>query len=466
MLQAKISIIDMQCSNLASVRAAFERLGAETELVRDAAAVSSAERLVLPGVGAFARGMDRLRELGLEDALRARCAEGRSLLAICLGLQLLCRSSAEAPGVDGLGVVDAKVEALDAPDLPLPQLGWNRVRAASRSEASALEPERWAFFANGYGVRGEPEGWEVATSRYGPDFVAAMRRASVLACQFHPELSGDYGRELLQSWLAQDLVPARRGPALRVIPCLDLDGGRVVKGVRFSNLRDAGSPLERAVLYEEQGADELVLLDVSATLEARAHATAVVGELRARLALPLTVGGGVRSEDDAARLLDAGADKVAINSAAVERPEIVAELAERFGSQCVVVSIDAARRELGGVAKAAWEVRTRSGSHASGLDAVAWAARVAELGAGEILVTSHDRDGTKSGYDCALLRAIRAACALPLVASGGASSAQDMVEAVEAGASAVLAASIFHDGERSVASVKQELMRAGLELRP
>ncbi len=249
--------------------------------------------------------------------------------------------------------------------------------------------------------------------------------------------------------------------AIRIIPCLDVRDGRVVKGVKFQGLRDAGDPVERAASYEHQGADELVLLDVSATPEGRGHGVETVRAVRAELGIPLTVGGGVRAIEDAARLLDAGADKVAVNTAAVQRPAILAELSERFGRQCTVLALDAARREAGG-----WEVVTRSGTHRTGLDAVEWAREAVELGAGEILLTSWDRDGTRAGYDCELLTAVCDAVRVPVIASGGADHPGHLIEALEAGASAVLAASIFHDGDMTVADVKAALIAAGLEVRP
>ncbi len=249
-------------------------------------------------------------------------------------------------------------------------------------------------------------------------------------------------------------------PTLRILPCLDVRDGRVVKGVRFQGLRDAGDPAERAAAYAGQGADELVLLDVSATPQGRAHAVDTVAAVRAVLPIPLTVGGGIRAVADAVRLLEAGADKVAVNTAAVARPALLTELADRFGVQCIVLACDARRRGPG------WEVVVRSGTEAAPLDAVAWCARAAELGAGEILLTSWDRDGTREGYDLELLRAVRAAVNVPVVASGGADHAGHLAEAVEAGADAVLAASIFHDGDTTVGDVKAELARRGLDVRP
>jgi imidazoleglycerol phosphate synthase cyclase subunit len=248
--------------------------------------------------------------------------------------------------------------------------------------------------------------------------------------------------------------------ARRVIPCLDVSHGRVVKGVRFEGLRDAGDPAERARLYEEQGADEIVVLDVSATPEGRGHQHETVRRIREGLSIPLTVGGGVRSEEDAWRLLEAGADKVSVNTAAVERPELLSEIAARFGRQCCVLAIDAALRD------GRLEVLVKGGREGTGRDAVAWAAQGERLGAGEILLTSWDRDGTREGYDLPMLHAVTAAVRVPVIASGGAATPEHLLEALRAGADAVLAASIFHDGDRTVGEVKAFLREHGVEVRP
>ena len=245
----------------------------------------------------------------------------------------------------------------------------------------------------------------------------------------------------------------------RVIPCLDVKDGRVVKGIRFQGLRDAGDPVELAGAYAEQGADELVVLDVSATPEGRGHALEVVGAVRAVLPLPLTVGGGVRELADAEALLAAGADKVAVNTAAVARPGLLDDLARRFGRQCTILALDAARSGDG------WEVVVRSGRDRTGRDAVAWAAEAVNRGAGEILLTSWDRDGTGAGYDLELLAAMRRAVPVPIIASGGASGPGHMAEALTAGADAVLAATIFHDGHTTVAALTAELAARGVEVR-
>jgi imidazoleglycerol phosphate synthase cyclase subunit len=248
---------------------------------------------------------------------------------------------------------------------------------------------------------------------------------------------------------------------VRIIPCLDVRDGRVVKGIKFQGLKDAGSPPDLVAAYEEQGADEITMLDVSATPEGRATAVETVKKIRANMALPLTVGGGIRNVDNASRLLDAGADKVSVNTAGVERPELLTELAERFGRQCTVIAIDAAARENG----EGFEVVTMSGTRRTGIDAVEWAKEAEMRGAGEILLTSWDKDGTKSGYDLPMISAIAAVVRVPIIASGGAATPLHMVEAVKAGADAVLAASIFHYGEYTVASLKAELRDMGLEVR-
>ncbi len=247
---------------------------------------------------------------------------------------------------------------------------------------------------------------------------------------------------------------------LRVIPCLDVKDGRVVKGVNFVSLRDAGDPVEQAAVYDAAGADELTFLDITASQENRDTLLDVVARTAARVFLPLTVGGGVRSVEDMRRLLLAGADKCSINSAAVARPELVAEAARKFGSQCVVVAVDAKQ-----TAPERWEVFTHGGRRATGIDAVGWCEHMAALGAGEILLTSMDRDGTGKGFDIPLLRRVCAAVRVPVVASGGVGTLAHFVAGAEAGATGLLAASVFHFGTFRIEEVKDALKRAGFPVR-
>jgi len=246
--------------------------------------------------------------------------------------------------------------------------------------------------------------------------------------------------------------------AVRVIPCLDVDAGRVVKGVNFRDLRDAGDPVELAQVYDAEGADELVFLDITASSDARATTYDVVSRTAEQVFIPLTVGGGVRSVDDVDRLLRAGADKVSLNTAAVERPELLREAADRFGSQCIVLSVDA-RRAAGPAS--GFEVTTHGGRRGTGIDAVEWSARGQQLGVGEILLNSMDADGTRDGYDIAMLRAVRAAVTVPVIASGGAGSLEHFAPTVDAGADAVLAASVFHFRDFTIGAVKDRLRATG-----
>ena len=248
--------------------------------------------------------------------------------------------------------------------------------------------------------------------------------------------------------------------AKRIVPCLDVDGGRVVKGVRFQQLRDAGDPAELAALYDREGADEIVFLDITATSGERRILLDAVARTADEVFIPLTVGGGVRSVDDVAELLTHGADKVSVNSAALADPWLITRCSEIFGSQCMVLAIDARRNGEG------WEVYSHGGRRATGRDAVDWAREAVQRGAGEILLTSMDRDGTHDGYDLELVRAVSSAVRVPVIASGGASKAGDMRDAFAAGAEAALAASIFHFGEVSIRAVKQELAAGGVEVRP
>ena len=252
--------------------------------------------------------------------------------------------------------------------------------------------------------------------------------------------------------------------AVRVVPCLDVDAGRVVKGVNFRALRDAGDPVEMARLYDAEGADELVFLDITASSGSRETTYDVVRRTAEQVFIPLTVGGGVRSPDDVDRLLRAGADKVGVNTAAIARPQLLQEIAQRFGNQVLVLSVDA-RRVQDAATPSGFEVTTHGGRRGTGLDAVEWAQRGEELGVGEVLLNSMDADGTRAGYDVEMLRAVRARVSVPVIASGGAGRLDDFAPAVEAGADAVLAASVFHFGVLRIGEVKDALREAGHPVR-
>jgi cyclase len=463
-----VVIVDAGVANLASVRVAFARLGIRATVSSEADVVRRAPRLVLPGVGAFGAGMAALRAKGLDAAVRDATLEGKPLLAICLGLQLMCEASEESPGIAGLGLLSGTCQRLPN-GVRVPHLGWNRV---DPDPSCRLVTTMEAAFANSYALRDAPLGWAAAWTTHGATFVAALERGAVLACQFHPELSSDAGRELLRRWLVAGGVrvktatvsapaPPSRGTglAVRLVPCLDVEDGRVVKGVRFTSLRDAGDPAEQAARYEAQGADEIVVLDIGASHAARATQLETVRQVRAVLGIPLTAGGGVRSVEDARRLLAGGADKVSVNSAAVARPQLLAELAGECGRQCVVLAVDARR------VRAGWDVLVSGGRDRVELDAVEWARQGTASGAGEVLLTSWDRDGTRAGCDLELVRAVHDAVGVPVIASGGIGTRAHVAEALAAGAEAVLAASVFHDGDETVAAIKADLAGRGVRVR-
>jgi len=253
--------------------------------------------------------------------------------------------------------------------------------------------------------------------------------------------------------------------AVRVIPCLDVDAGRVVKGVKFQELRDAGDPVELAKVYDAEGADELTFLDISASHEGRATTLQIVSATAEQVFIPLTVGGGIGSVEHVDALLRAGADKVAVNTAAIHRPDLVSEIADRFGNQVLVISVDARRTGPPGSSTSGFEVTTHGGRRAAGLDAVEWAKRAADLGAGEILLNAMDADGTQNGFDLELIRLVRAEVSIPVIASGGAGALEHFPPAVDAGADAVLAATVFHFGTLRIADVKASLADAGHPVR-
>ncbi len=405
-------IVDSGVANLASIAGAFRRLGATPVVSADPAIVGGAARIVLPGVGAFGAGMMALRSRGLDTVIRERASQGTPILGICLGMQLLCDASEETPGVAGLGVIAGTCRRLPA-DVRIPHLGWNRV--TPEPKARLLAPGV-AAFANSYALREGPAGWTTAWTTHGAPFIAALERGTTIACQFHPELSGAYGAALLERWLTGR--PARSAPAAngssgllrRIIPCLDVQDGRVVKGIQFQGLRDAGDPAEQAARYEAQGADEIVILDVAASAEGR-------------------------------------------------DTQLLTEVAQAFGCQCVVLAIDARR-----VAER-WEVLVVGGREVARPDALAWVREGERVGAGEILLTSWDRDGTRAGHDLELLRAVSGAVRVPVIASGGVGTCAHVAAAFAAGADAVLAASVFHDGDDTVDGIKADLAVRGIRVR-
>ncbi len=461
-----VAIVDSGVANLAAVESALVALGVAYTITGDPKVALEASHVVLPGVGRFSAGLETLRRDGLDVAVREVHERGTPLLAVCLGMQMLGEGSDESPDTPGLGIVSGRFQRL--PDsVRVPHLGWNQVSAGENSSL----PSGTAAFANSYYLPNPPSGWSAGWTTHGATFVSMLARKRTLACQFHPELSGAFGMKLIRDWLSGKLQghPPAAGAdhqlawqevAPRIVPCLDVKDGRVVKGIRFQNLRDAGDPADQAGEYERQGADEIVILDVGASHEARETQRETVRAVRRRIHIPLTVGGGVRSVDDARGLLAAGADKVSVNTAAVQDPSLLGRLSQAFGTQCVVLAIDA--RRLGD----SWDTLVVGGREATGIDAIEWAREGTHLGAGEILLTSWDRDGTRAGCDVELLETMRKAVDVPVIASGGIGTPEDVATAFRAGADAVLAASVFHDGDLTVGQIKTYVSEQGLAVRP
>ena len=469
-----IALIDYGAGNAASVSKALHYLGAEHQLTSDPAVIAAAEKIILPGVGHFGSTMTAIDARGLRQPILDAIAAGKPYLGICVGLQALFEGSEEAPGVAGFGRLPGMVRRF-APGVKIPHVGWSRAWCLKPSQLLAgTGSEPYFYFTHSfYGPVGEST---VYSAHYPAPFAAVLEKDNIYAVQFHPEKSGKAGLDVLVNFvtlprgahvLTRNSAEPAREPARRIIPCLDVHHGRVVKGVNFLELRDSGDPAELAAAYNRAGADELVLLDISASHEARPILIETVGKVARELFIPFTVGGGVRTVKDAGEILGAGADKVSVNTAAVARPGLIEHLANAFGSQAVIVAIDAKQQLAQDAAgRRGWEVVTRGGRTRTGLDAIAWAIEAEQRGAGEILLTSMDRDGTKTGFDCPLTAAVSQAVSIPVIASGGGGTPADFVDVFTRGkADAALAASIFHFGEISVADLKKALSISGIRVR-
>ena len=444
-----IALIDYGAGNLTSVRKGFSAAGAELYTPRLPIDLAGADGIVVPGVGHFSAtaALDSEWRAAIRDALE----RGVKLFGICLGLQWLFEGSDEDEEVTGLGVIAGRCRRLP-PTLKVPHVGWNslEIRGPSRLLAG-VEPGTQAYFTHSYAADITPEAVAVTTHaipvRVGRRDRPRLRRA-VSPGEIRHRRRAD-AAELRDAMLSK-----------RLIACLDVRNGCVVKGVQFEGLRNAGDPAALARRYNVEGIDELVILDVTATLESRQALAETIRAVSRELFIPLAVGGGIRSLDDAEAAIDAGADKVSINSAALVDPELITRLAARYGSQAIVVAIDAKR------ADGRFDVYSRSGSTVTARQAVEWAREAESRGAGEILLTSIDRDGTREGFDCELNAAVSSAVSIPVIASGGAGTFQHFLDVFTAGkADAALAASVFHYSEHAVSELKQFLASSGIPVR-
>ena len=488
-----IAIVDYDAGNIFSVQKALEHLRQDVILTRDPGLLRAADAVVLPGVGAFGDCMEKLARYGLVEPLREVASSGTPFLGICLGMQLLFERSEESPGVDGLGILKGEVRRIPAGEgRKIPHMGWHPLDFPRQSRLFAGIPAgESVYFVHSYYVAAE-EDVVAATCDYGTTIHAAVEKDNIFGVQFHPEKSSETGLRILRNFVTRDgsfdpifvmrdgsfdptYVAQETGLQKRIIPCLDINAGRVVKGTNFVDLRDAGDPVEVAKVYDRAGADELVFLDITASSDARETVIGLVRAVASEVFIPFTVGGGIRTVDDFRAILRAGADKISINSSAIERPELISEAADIFGSQCVVVAIDAKRRETNGKEtepqgdekkSPSWDVYKHGGRINVGLDAIEWAKEAEARGAGEILLTSMDGDGTKAGYDLELTRAIAEAVHIPVIASGGAGTMEHFYDAFAEGkADAALAASLFHFRELSICELKEYLAGRGITVR-
>jgi imidazole glycerol phosphate synthase glutamine amidotransferase subunit len=477
-----IGIIDYGAGNLGSVKKAFDYLEVPNMVIDSTASLESAKPagIVLPGVGAFGAAAEKLKDKGFFPILKKYIAQNRPFLGICLGMQLLMESSEEANGAQGLGIIKGTCRRFQQGKVP--QIGWNRVNAEKDSRLfKGIPRDSFFYFVHSFYVDETDPSIKAGSTRYYIPFTSAFESGNLCALQFHPEKSGEKGLQILRNWVdALDccyLPPAARGsfekppldpakllvrgkPAPRIIPCLDVDNGRVVKGIKFKDIRDAGDPAELAQLYNQQGADEITFLDIGATHKSREILLDVVEKVSRKVFVPLTVGGGLSTITDMRKVLNAGADKVSICSAAIRNPALLTQAARLFGSQCIVLSIDAKR--VGN----SWHAFVNGGRIDTRIDALEWAKKGETLGAGEILLNSIDRDGTHAGYDLELTRKVSQSVNIPVIASGGAGSPEHMTEAVNEGkADAVLLASLLHDRQLSLPRIKKYLDKKGVNVR-
>ena len=483
-----IGIIDYGAGNLGSVQKTFAYLDVPHRVITSADEIGGMNGIVLPGVGAFGAAAEKLRNSGFASALKEYIAADRPFLGICLGMQLLLDSSRETDGVPGLGIV--KGTCLRFRQGKVPQIGWNRVNFRGKTKLFAGIPDgAYFYFLHSYYLQEEEAGLCAAVTDYHKPFTSVITRGNLWGVQFHPEKSGEAGLQVIKNWLEitkkllrhdtaesgvvhesrvspcpgtakRQNVPLRSGMTVRIIPCLDVDKGRVKKGVKFKDIRDAGDPVELANFYNNQGADEITFLDIGATYQSRRILLDVVEKVSRQVFVPLSVGGGISSIEDMRRVLNAGADKVSLCSAALRDPSLLTQGAKLFGSQCIVLSIDAQR------AGSSWHAFVNGGRIDSGIDALQWAEQGEKLGAGEILLNSIDRDGTKAGYDLELTRKVSQRVNIPVIASGGAGNMDHMVEAAKRGnADAILLASLLHDRELGVGEIKSYLKEKGVNVR-
>lgn len=452
-----IGIIDYKSGNIGSIKNILEKLGAEYIISDDPSILKKTNKLIFPGQGRAGPAMEELKNRKLDIFIKNT---KKPFLGICLGMQLLLDYSQE-DNTQCLGIIPGQVRKFGT-KYPVPQIGWNKIELIGGSNIIPNETNgEYFYFINSYIVETNPE-FIFGITNYGGNFASIIQKDNYTGLQFHPEKSGDLGIQIIESFLKQPKISffETSNLAKRVITCMDIKNGRVVKGTGYKSLKDSGDPVEMAIGYSNQGVDELVFLDIGATVEDRPTLYDLVRKVSQNVNVPLTVGGGIKSMSDIDTLLKSGADKVSIGSVAISNPELIKKAVEKYGSQCITISIDP---KLEGEN---WIQYISGGNISTGKNTLEFAIEMEALGVGELLVNSLNRDGTKSGYDIALLKAVKERVNISVIASSGAGKLEDFYQVIsEANVDAVLAAGLFHSNTLTIDQVKEYLKSKNVNIR-
>lgn len=462
-----VGIIDYGAGNVESVCLLLQRLQVQFILSDQIKELEQCDALIFPGQGSAGPAMNRLRESGIDEFIKKW---QKPFLGICLGMQLLGEFSEEHQ-TNCLGVLDYNIEKFDSSIPLIPSMGWNSIQIQKENPYFSEEESPYFYCVHSFFAK-ENMQTVGSTNYYGQNYSNLVIYKNFTALQAHPEKSGKVGEYFISKWLynsgihhqtvGKPFIPKQSGFANRIVPCLDVKAGRTVKGVNFVGLKDMGDPVELAAQYSDQGADELVFLDITATHEQRDTQQQWVSAVAKEVNIPFTVGGGIKTLDDAKRILDCGADKISVNSAAVKRPDLIAEISGLYGSQCVVLAVDYKRNSIPN----SWNVFIAGGRTDTGLDAIEWISKGVELGAGELLLTGMDFDGTRQGFDLPFFQQVANNVKVPLIASGGAGKSQHFTDLFQqTTVSAGLAASIFHEGSVLIPDLKQQLREQSICVR-
>jgi imidazole glycerol-phosphate synthase len=449
-----IGIIDYGSGNIKSLTNALDRLKTKYLISNNPTELGRMDKLIFPGLGRAGSAMENIRNSGIDRLIKKW---KKPFLGICIGMQILFEYS-EEDSTDCLGIIKGKVKKYK--NINTPQIGWNKVNITQKDSIfDNLSDSNYFYFVNSYYVEADLKIVLGATS-YGISFPSVVRYENFVGVQFHPEKSSDAGLQILKNFVEGDnSYKVKDNSTKRVIACMDVLNGSVVKGVGYKNLAIVGDPVKLAKKYSDDGVDELVFLDIGATINSQRTLLGIIEQVSKELNIPLSVGGGIRSIDDISNVLNAGADKVSIGSAAIENTSFIKEAVNKFGSQCIVVSIDP--KKIDGE----WYQFSQGGKVNSGIKALDFVKSVIEKGAGEILLNSLDRDGSGLGYDLDLIKAVRNISRVPIIASSGVGKLEHFLEGIQSGADAVLGAGVFHSNKFSIQEVKEFLSNNNILVR-